>query len=479
MAPPRIFFDDGSRVMQSGTESSVTAIQKEASTRGETPIETYYETIRAAKDAVDKLDWTESYRAKLLRSEDAHASEAEADGFTCRVALQFPDELLSDASQVTWLMEGAIASAYNAKFMRQLQQQKKEITPSIQQHLDSPPLVFVLGDSTYGSCCPDEVAAQHLNADVLVHYGYACLSGSNERIPVVYAFGVASADSGTDTMFWRECVHLVAEKINESANVNAEMKSLTLESCSNDESKSFLVLYDLKYHHTIDGLREQLETLDGVASVVLGAIPEQHPNLASRIENLERRCCSDMIGCNSGTCGGNATDNQTPDMCTSESCRQTGCGSQDGIKAASNQDDEYDKETIKEVDQNVYIPRSVGGLVIPDQLDLSRYTLLYIGDDLNMNASDSNTYHNTRLFHILLRCTASDGCAGIWSYSPMQHSLNCQLLESPTSLSDSITLSSFLSRTLRRRYFLVQKVSCDSFLLVLFCVTRTQVILLI
>jgi diphthamide biosynthesis protein 2 len=479
MAPPRIMFDDGSRVMHAGTEALLTEIQKaSASTRGETPIETYYETIRTAEDAVDKLDWTNSYRAELLRSEGVSASET--DGFTCHVALQFPDELLSDASQVTWLMEKAIKTAYNAKFKRQLLQHGRKITPSIQQHLDSHPLVFILGDSTYGSCCPDEVAAQHLNADVLIHYGYACLSGSSERIPVVYAFGVASTDSVTDTSFWSEGVRLVAEKINESANVDdAALKS------DPDMSKSLLLLYDLKYHHTMGGLREQLETLDGVRSVVLGSVPEQRLDLASRIHNVKNGCCSNVMDCSSGTsCGNEETGHQKPDVSSANSCCQTGCGSHDIIQAgnsivcckskvADHDGDGDDKEAIKEVDQNVYIPRSIGGLVIPDHLDLSRYTLLYIGDDLNINASNSNN-QNTRLFHILLRCSASDGCVGIWSYSPVQHSLNCQLLESQMSSSDSITFSTFLSRTLRRRYVLIEKAKMATTIGILIGTTTTS-----
>ena len=33
------------------------------------------------------------------------------------------------------------------------------------------PLIFVTGDTSYGSCCVDEVSAQHLKADAIVHYG--------------------------------------------------------------------------------------------------------------------------------------------------------------------------------------------------------------------------------------------------------------------------------------------------------------------
>jgi len=33
-----------------------------------------------------------------------------------------------------------------------------------------------VSDRPYPSCCVDEVAAQHVNADAVVHYGHACMS---------------------------------------------------------------------------------------------------------------------------------------------------------------------------------------------------------------------------------------------------------------------------------------------------------------
>jgi diphthamide biosynthesis protein 2 len=32
------------------------------------------------------------------------------------------------------------------------------------------------------SCCVDEVAAEHVNADLVVHYGHACMSPSVESL---------------------------------------------------------------------------------------------------------------------------------------------------------------------------------------------------------------------------------------------------------------------------------------------------------
>lgn len=66
------------------------------------------------------------------------------------IGLQFPDELLPSSVGV----------------YRALQ---KEIGASGAQ-------AYVLADSTYGACCPDVLSCLHLPADLLVHYGHACLT---------------------------------------------------------------------------------------------------------------------------------------------------------------------------------------------------------------------------------------------------------------------------------------------------------------
>jgi diphthamide biosynthesis protein 2 len=36
--------------------------------------------------------------------------------------------------------------------------------------------VSILGDTSYGECCVDEVAAEHIEADAVIHFGNACLT---------------------------------------------------------------------------------------------------------------------------------------------------------------------------------------------------------------------------------------------------------------------------------------------------------------
>lgn len=79
--------------------------------------------------------------------------------YTKQIALQFPDSLLPQASQIA--------------------SQLKTLTQAS---------VFVLADTTFGSCCIDEIAAEHCQADLIVHYGQACLSPTTGRVPVHFVF---------------------------------------------------------------------------------------------------------------------------------------------------------------------------------------------------------------------------------------------------------------------------------------------------
>jgi diphthamide biosynthesis protein 2 len=65
-----------------------------------------------------------------------------------RVALQFPDELIPHSIPITEAL--------------------KDNTQGVR--------FSILADTSYGSCCVDEIAAQHDNADLVIHYGMACLT---------------------------------------------------------------------------------------------------------------------------------------------------------------------------------------------------------------------------------------------------------------------------------------------------------------
>ncbi|KAG5308686.1 DPH2 synthase, partial [Acromyrmex insinuator] len=73
-----------------------------------------------------------------------------------QVCLQFPDNLLPNSVEVALRLE-------------------KEIGQK----------VYILGDTTCGSCCVDEITAQHIDADGIIHFGHACLNPT-ARLPIFH-----------------------------------------------------------------------------------------------------------------------------------------------------------------------------------------------------------------------------------------------------------------------------------------------------
>ena len=78
------------------------------------------------------------------------------------------------------------------------------------------------------SCCVDEVAAQHGNADAIIHFGHSCLSPTH-RLPVCYIFGRRTVDMP------RCCEQLQA--------------------ILPDTDSTIILVYDVIYHHAIGTLR--------------------------------------------------------------------------------------------------------------------------------------------------------------------------------------------------------------------------------
>ncbi|KAG9289206.1 hypothetical protein G9A89_022515 [Geosiphon pyriformis] len=98
-----------------------------------------------------------------------------------RIALQFPDSLLAYSTQIFTILR------------------KRTLKK-----------IFILADTSYGSCCVDEVAAQHVDADFIVHYGGACLSPTS-RLPVLYIFGNQSVDMDH---LYAHCIYNFLEELS-------------------------------------------------------------------------------------------------------------------------------------------------------------------------------------------------------------------------------------------------------------------------
>ncbi|KAH6847429.1 putative diphthamide synthesis protein-domain-containing protein [Chaetomium sp. MPI-CAGE-AT-0009] len=87
-----------------------------------------------------------------------------------RVALQFPDHMLRDGPRVVQALNSELES--------------------LPRPADAPKTsekITILADTSYSACCVDEIAAEHADAEVVVHYGRSCLSPTS-RLPVIYVF---------------------------------------------------------------------------------------------------------------------------------------------------------------------------------------------------------------------------------------------------------------------------------------------------
>ncbi|KAK4243515.1 putative diphthamide synthesis protein-domain-containing protein [Corynascus novoguineensis] len=87
-----------------------------------------------------------------------------------RIALQFPDHMLRDGPRVVQLLNTELESLQQAANPSSVNER-----------------IYILADTSYSACCVDEIAAEHVDADVVVHYGRSCLSPTS-RLPVIYVF---------------------------------------------------------------------------------------------------------------------------------------------------------------------------------------------------------------------------------------------------------------------------------------------------
>ncbi|EKG11512.1 Diphthamide synthesis DPH1/DHP2 [Macrophomina phaseolina MS6] len=115
-----------------------------------------------------------------------------------RIALQFPDHMLVDAPRVYAALSRGLEKARKATRKNQSADTPADINSTADQLAevdisasgeieDAEEQLYILGDTSYGACCVDEIAAEHVDAEVVVHYGRSCLSPT-ARLPVIYVF---------------------------------------------------------------------------------------------------------------------------------------------------------------------------------------------------------------------------------------------------------------------------------------------------
>jgi diphthamide biosynthesis protein 2 len=130
----------------------------------------------------------EQVKAPILRQDDSNQSNRDltliyeterttswikSNGYG-RIALQFPDELLGDSTRIVQILQDGLKQSSHCSRTTEEAISALDISSNIKK--DQERKIYILADTSYGSCCVDEVAAEHADADCIVHYGRACLS---------------------------------------------------------------------------------------------------------------------------------------------------------------------------------------------------------------------------------------------------------------------------------------------------------------
>ncbi|GAW11358.1 hypothetical protein ANO14919_007020 [Xylariales sp. No.14919] len=104
-----------------------------------------------------------------------------------RVALQFPDAMLADASWVVGALNRELEKSQHSGSNLVSESIEQGASGGEQPEQNQNIRLYILADTSYSACCVDEIAAEHADADAVVHYGRACLSPT-ARLPVLHIF---------------------------------------------------------------------------------------------------------------------------------------------------------------------------------------------------------------------------------------------------------------------------------------------------
>ena len=161
-----------------------------------------------------------------------------------RIALQFPDDTLCDAPRVYEHLSSRLRDARHSSLDDQVdsfqhlrvsgQSASEETSTDTDGDSNASERLTILGDTSYGACCVDEVAAEHVAAEVVVHYGRSCMSPT-ARLPVIYVFTSKRLD------------------------VDAAITSLT--ALFPDRSEKLCILADVPYQGHMSQVTKRLDAL--------------------------------------------------------------------------------------------------------------------------------------------------------------------------------------------------------------------------
>lgn len=164
-----------------------------------TPAENTFDLDPSPAAAIERPPRTDEELAEVYEITRTAAEIAE-QGWR-RIALQFPDAMLGDAPWVVEALKKALADLPVTTTSRRARAPAEALETDVAAKSQSPtdvqaptpaeqeqgPRLYILADTSYSACCVDEIAAEHADADAVVHYGRSCLSPTS-HLPVFYVF---------------------------------------------------------------------------------------------------------------------------------------------------------------------------------------------------------------------------------------------------------------------------------------------------
>ena len=424
--PPQLHFDDGSRAMMSsssddagGAASAAGQIDDDGdglpisgSARDESiSIEEYYEIYR----------WTDEIY-KLIVSSTSSEKEAEnasksttttTSSVIIKVALQFPDNLLVDSPQVCWLLEQSISK----KLIQE--GEGKEGSSALQE-----PLIFVLGDTTVASCCPDVVAAQHLLADLLIHYGPACWSHNNASTTTTMATPVGTTTTTTTAAVSK--VPIIGYTLGHQPmdipiavqDIQQKLQEIEEGDSNEQQQQKLLIVYEPIFHQSAKELQKQLLILGNelLPTIVSADIPSFATTATTSLED--------------------ANDDD---------------GGRHHQQQLSAENAEGEIELLQPPQTQ---PLVLGGLELPTDTitswdQLSEYIILYIASSSSSGGSSDTTTNRQHVAILLRLLSLPVQPQHIWTYTPSTAPGTPGVL--------STTIPNSIQQQLKRRFYLTQK----------------------
>lgn len=300
--------------------------------------------------------------------------------------------------------EGSEKSVYSFRialqFPDELLVDAPEVCWEFDQLLPRGLLVFCLGDTTYSPCCPDVAAASHLDADCIVHYGHACFS-SSQGIPVLYSFGGQRTIEGKDRLAGDRPITPIVDLCTKDV--------LSYIDTSKQDVQRILLMYEVQYHHIINQLATALAE-HGDLIVVCAKIPKGRNDGISTEQNKIQ-----------------ILDNV---------CYNSNSLSVEPI---------YANKQMPTTEPQAFI---LGGLELPDDIDVSDYSLLFVGND------SCRQFINIALR--FLSMTRKPQNFWSWRLETASPSPSLSVVTENHSVF-STTLSESFQRKLNRRFYLIEK----------------------